>query len=79
MKAAGVQDVECGLGVEGRVRDKGAGEDLIEVQVQPLGFLSLRSVHICGSEDRTLNCQHPPGCLFVTMRVIATGLIETDL
>lgn len=53
----GVQDVECGLAVEGRVRDKGVGEDLIEVQIQPLGFFSLRFVHICGSEDGTLNCQ----------------------
>lgn len=42
----GVQDVECGLGVEGRVRDKGVGEDLIEVQIQPLGFFSLRFAYL---------------------------------
>lgn len=64
-------------GVKGRVRDKGAGELLVEVQ--PLGYFPPGLVHFCGSEDRPLNCQRPPGCLFVPARVIAAGLTELDL
>lgn len=53
----------------------------MEVQVcgHRLDFFYLRFVHFYGSEDRFLTPQEPSGYLFVIVRVLAAGLIETDL